>query len=126
MNNFSLFLFTEKGMCLLGEQCPFDHGVDPVVITGPIPPPYPPPHFPLGIPPSHNLPNTTNGLMLPSVIPQAPPPMTVATSTGITCCDPNYSSLVPTPLLLSPLPLLFFPPIFPPPATSPYPPPPLS
>ena len=71
-------------MCLLGEQCLFDHGVDPVVITGPIPPPYPPPpHFPLPIPPPH--PHTTNGLMLQSTLMQ-PPPMISAPSGIVSKC----------------------------------------
>ena len=55
-------------MCLLGEQCPYDHGIDPLVITGPIPP-YPPPPFPMSIPPPPNLPKTTSGLLLPPLIP---------------------------------------------------------
>ena len=71
-------------MCLLGEQCPYDHGIDPVVITGPIPPPYAPPPFPMNIPPPPppSLPNSSNGLMLPSVIPPPHPPMTVTTTSG--------------------------------------------
>ncbi|XP_019862843.1 PREDICTED: RNA-binding protein 27-like [Amphimedon queenslandica] len=56
--------YDERGMCLLGEQCPFDHGNDPLVITGmpPYPPPPPPPPFPLSLPPHppphHHLPKT--------------------------------------------------------------------
>lgn len=26
------FLYTEKGFCMRGELCPFDHGVDPLVV----------------------------------------------------------------------------------------------
>ena len=26
---------TEKGFCILGENCPYDHGLDPLVIGGP-------------------------------------------------------------------------------------------
>ena len=54
-------------MCLLGEQCPFDHGNDPLVITGmpPYPPPPPPPPFPLSLPPHppphHHLTKTNAG-----------------------------------------------------------------
>lgn len=41
---------TEKGFCMLGDQCPFDHGVDPVVIGNNIPHTYPPPPSMVGIP----------------------------------------------------------------------------
>ena len=87
LKSFLHFFFlhnSEKGMCLLGEQCPYDHGIDPVVITGPIPPPYAPPPFPMNIPPPPppSLPNSSNGLMLPSVIPPPHPPMTVTTTSG--------------------------------------------
>ena len=34
---------SEKGFCMLGDQCPFDHGIDPVVIGNNIPHSYPPP-----------------------------------------------------------------------------------
>ena len=43
-------LFAEKGFCMLGDQCPFDHGVDPVVIGNNIPHAYPPPPSMVGIP----------------------------------------------------------------------------
>ena len=53
-------------MCLLGEQCPFDHGNDPLVITGmpPYPPPPPPPPFPISLPPHpphHHITKTNAG-----------------------------------------------------------------
>ena len=35
---------------MLGDQCPFDHGVDPVVIGNNIPHAYPPPPSMVGIP----------------------------------------------------------------------------
>lgn len=61
---YSFFLSPpERGMCLLGEQCPFDHGSDPLVITGipPYPPPPPPPPpFPLSLPPPHHHLTKTN------------------------------------------------------------------
>ena len=41
---------SEKGFCMLGDQCPFDHGVDPVVIGNNIPHTYPPPPSMVGIP----------------------------------------------------------------------------
>lgn len=59
INDRVSLLSLERGMCLLGEQCPFDHGSDPLVITGI--PPYPPPPFQLPIPPPHNLPNLPKG-----------------------------------------------------------------
>ena len=43
-------LFLEKGFCILGESCPYDHGVDPLVIGGNEINPFPPPP-PLGLPP---------------------------------------------------------------------------
>ena len=48
--NVSLLMSTEKGFCMLGDQCPFDHGVDPVVIGNNIPHTYPPPPSMVGIP----------------------------------------------------------------------------
>ena len=43
---------SEKGFCILGESCPYDHGRDPVVIGGGIHPYTPPPPLPppLGMP----------------------------------------------------------------------------
>ena len=35
---------------MLGDQCPFDHGIDPVVIGNNIPHTYPPPPSMVGIP----------------------------------------------------------------------------
>ena len=40
----STFL-AERGFCILGESCPYDHGVDPLVIGGGLNP------YPLGLPP---------------------------------------------------------------------------
>ncbi|CAG0922037.1 unnamed protein product [Notodromas monacha] len=56
--------FNSKGLCLRGDQCPYDHGSDPVRVDGgvlpqvlglgpvgpqlPVVPPFPPPMFPVG------------------------------------------------------------------------------
>ena len=45
----SIFL-SERGFCILGESCPYDHGVDPLVIGGGLNP------YPLGLPPPPRLP----------------------------------------------------------------------
>ena len=53
-------------MCILGQSCPYDHGVDPLVIGGneisPFPPPphgMPLPTMPHGMPP-HGMPLPPN------------------------------------------------------------------
>lgn len=126
--------YDERGMCLLGEQCPYDHGIDPLVITGPIPP-YPPPPFPMSIPPPPNLPKTTSGLLLPPLI----PPRNTA-NTGVDGYNPedpslNASSKIshagPPPLPTCMLPQIPLRPTFPPPlgipglGPPPLPPPPM-
>lgn len=43
----------EKGFCILGESCPYDHGLDPLVIGGALNPyVHPPPGMggPIGVP----------------------------------------------------------------------------
>ena len=52
-----LFFSPEKGMCILGESCPYDHGMDPLVIGGNELTPFPAP--PLVLPP-HGLPLPPN------------------------------------------------------------------
>jgi len=32
VKNYSFCVLPEKGFCILGESCPYDHGLDPVVI----------------------------------------------------------------------------------------------
>ena len=57
--------YDEKGFCLLGENCPYDHGLDPLVVEGGgfpppplnvpstfLPPPVPPQYFMVPPPPS--------------------------------------------------------------------------
>ena len=53
----NIFFSPEKGMCILGESCPYDHGVDPLVIGGNELTPFPTP--PLVLPP-HGLPLPPN------------------------------------------------------------------
>ncbi len=48
---------TEKGVCILGESCPYDHGVDPLVIGGNEMPQFP---GPPGILPPHGMPLPPN------------------------------------------------------------------
>eukprot|EP00731_Ephydatia_muelleri_P031207 Em0022g721a len=56
--------YDEKGFCIFGENCPFDHGKDPLVIN----PSFPPPPLPLGLPPMP-LHVTKPGLLVPPVVP---------------------------------------------------------
>ena len=45
-----LFFVAEKGFCILGESCPYDHGLDPLVIGRGLPT-YPPTGIPgMGVP----------------------------------------------------------------------------
>lgn len=86
-----LFFFTEKGFCMRGDMCPFDHGSDPVVVEdvnlpgmlpfpaqppvveGPPPPGLPPPP-PILTPPPVNL--------RPPVPPPGPLPPSLPPVTG--------------------------------------------
>ena len=45
-----LTFLAERGFCILGESCPYDHGVDPLVVGGGLNP------YPLGLPPPPGLP----------------------------------------------------------------------
>ena len=48
-----VYLFgIEKGFCILGENCRYDHGTDPLVIGGDLNPYNPPVPRPLGMPPA--------------------------------------------------------------------------
>lgn len=64
----STFL-AERGFCILGESCPYDHGVDPLVIGGGLNP------YPLGLPPPPGLP-------LP---PLGKPPGELLNNMGLNC-----------------------------------------
>lgn len=53
LDDMMIFLLrAERGFCILGESCPYDHGLDPVVIDGNINPyARPPPGLPsIGVP----------------------------------------------------------------------------
>jgi hypothetical protein len=80
--------YDEKGMCLLGEQCPYNHGNNPLVITGI--PPYPPPPFPIPMPPPPNI---------PPPLPKPPPVVTDG-------YNPEEPSLTNPPSLPPPPPIL--------------------
>ena len=77
--------YDEKGFCLLGENCPYDHGLDPLVVeSGSFPPP------PLNVPSTFFPPVPPQYLMVPpppSLLPQAmnmppkPPPVSVDADT---------------------------------------------
>lgn len=73
--------FAERGYCVLGDLCQFDHGNDPLVVDEvslpsmiPFPPPGLPPPPGLLLPP---LPGPVRGLRLPvpQPHPQPPPPV---------------------------------------------------
>ncbi len=65
---FIVYLFcagpclTEKGFCILGESCPYDHGLDPVVIGG------------SGLSPYGHPPPGMAGIAVPTLPPPPPPP----------------------------------------------------
>ena len=99
--------YDEKGFCLLGENCPYDHGLDPLVVEGGG---FPPP--PLNVPSTFFPPVPPQYLMVPpppSLLPQAmnmPPSLPImsadADTTGYNPEQPALSiTTVPstTPLL---------------------------
>lgn len=77
---FSYFPMVEKGFCMRGELCPFDHGNDPVVVQDVLPPGM------LAFPGGQPIPGTTipgSAVPIPGNYPpppssQPPPPGTVA------------------------------------------------
>jgi len=91
----------EKGFCMRGDMCPFDHGSDPVVVEDvnlpnmlpfqppPIPggeaPPPPGPPPPLMNPPPVNLrpPGLPPGSLPPGSLPPSLPPVAGRNSNGI-------------------------------------------
>ncbi|XP_035249321.1 RNA-binding protein 26 isoform X1 [Anguilla anguilla] len=110
--------YDEKGFCMRGDMCPFDHGSDPVVVEdvnlpsilpfqaqphpvvdGPPPPGLPPPP-PLMTPPPVNLrpPVPPPGTMPPSLPPVAgpPPPLPPLQPSGMDAPPNSITSSVPT------------------------------
>lgn len=100
--------YDEKGFCLLGENCPYDHGSDPLVIEGGgfpppplnvpstfLPPPVPPQYFMVPPPPS----------LMPQAMNMPPTLPTVSVDADTTGYNPEQPALslttVPsaTPLL---------------------------
>ena len=93
INFYSLLPRPGKGLCVRGDQCPFDHGVDPVVVDGgalpqvlgmggpPVVPNFPPPMFG-GPPPDLGMHIPPPGYLPPFGV---PPPMGK-------CLIGNYSS----------------------------------
>lgn len=75
--------FAERGFCVLGDLCQFDHGNDPLVVDEVSLPsmiPFPPP--PPGLPPPPGMllpplpgPARNMRLPVPQAHPQAPPPV---------------------------------------------------
>ena len=88
--------YDEKGFCLLGENCPYDHGLDPLVVEGGG---FPPP--PLNVPSTFFPPVPPQYLMVPpppSLLPQAmnmPPnlPTVSAADTDTTGYNPEQPAL---------------------------------
>ncbi|XP_070553399.1 RNA-binding protein 26-like isoform X2 [Ptychodera flava] len=85
--------YEEKGFCMRGELCPFDHGSDPVVVEDinlpnvlafsgppapprrpPPPPPPPPPSHPPPVPRGMHGPRMSHPPLPPHPPPQPPPP----------------------------------------------------
>lgn len=110
--------YDEKGFCMRGDMCPFDHGSDPVVVEdvnlpnmlpfqpppipgvdGPPPPGLPPPP-PLMTPPPVNLrpPVPPPGALPPSLPPVAgpPPPLPPLQPSGMDAPPNSITSSVPT------------------------------
>ncbi|XP_034436674.1 RNA-binding protein 26 isoform X1 [Hippoglossus hippoglossus] len=110
--------YDEKGFCMRGDMCPFDHGSDPVVVEdvnlpnmlpfqpppitgvdGPPPPGLPPPP-PLMNPPPVNLrpPVPPPGALPPSLPPVAgpPPPLPPLQPSGMDAPPNSITSSVPT------------------------------
>uniref|UniRef100_A0A3B3DLC9 RNA binding motif protein 26 n=1 Tax=Oryzias melastigma TaxID=30732 RepID=A0A3B3DLC9_ORYME len=109
--------YDEKGFCMRGDMCPFDHGSDPVVVEDvnlpsmlpfqppPIPvvdqpPPPGPPPPPLITPPPINLrpPVPPPGTLPPSLPPVAgpPPPLPPLQPAGMDAPPNSITSSVPT------------------------------
>ncbi|XP_019935781.2 RNA-binding protein 26 isoform X3 [Paralichthys olivaceus] len=108
--------YDEKGFCMRGDMCPFDHGSDPVVVEDlpnmlpfqppPIPgvdappPPGLPPPPPLMNPPPVNLrpPVPPPGALPPSLPPVAgpPPPLPPLQPSGMDAPPNSITSSVPT------------------------------
>ena len=65
--------YDEKGFCLLGENCPYDHGADPLVVEGG--------GFP---PPPLNLPSTFLPPMPPQYFMVPPPPSLLPPAVNVT------------------------------------------
>ncbi|XP_040893291.1 RNA-binding protein 26 isoform X2 [Toxotes jaculatrix] len=110
--------YDEKGFCMRGDMCPFDHGSDPVVVedvnlpnmlpfqpppipgVDPPPPPGLPPPPPLMNPPPVNLrpPVPPPGALPPSLPPVAgpPPPLPPLQPSGMDAPPNSITSSVPT------------------------------
>lgn len=110
--------YDEKGFCMRGDMCPFDHGSDPVVVEDvnlpsmlpfqppplpsvePQPPPGLPPPPPLLSPPPVNLrpPVPPPGTLPPSLPPIAgpPPPLPPLQASGMDAPPNSITSSVPT------------------------------
>uniref|UniRef100_A0A3Q1JYT4 Uncharacterized protein n=1 Tax=Anabas testudineus TaxID=64144 RepID=A0A3Q1JYT4_ANATE len=110
--------YDEKGFCMRGDMCPFDHGSDPVVVedvnlpgmlpfqpppipgVDPPPPPGLPPPPPLMNPPPVNLrpPVPPPGTLPPSLPPVAgpPPPLPPLQPSGMDAPPNSITSSVPT------------------------------
>lgn len=109
--------YDEKGFCMRGDMCPFDHGSDPVVVEdvnlpsilpfqppplpgvdGPPPPGLPPPHALLTPPVNLRPPVPPPGTMPPSLPPIAgpPPPLPALQPSGMDGPPNSITSSVPT------------------------------
>ncbi|CAL8350254.1 unnamed protein product [Merluccius merluccius] len=105
--------YDEKGFCMRGDMCPFDHGSDPVVVEDvnlpsilpfqpppPQPPPGLPPPPPLMTPPPAQLrpPVPPPGSLPPSLPPVTgpPPPLPPLQGSGIVAPPNSIASSVPT------------------------------
>ncbi|KAI7807364.1 putative RNA-binding protein 26 [Triplophysa rosa] len=109
--------YDEKGFCMRGDMCPFDHGSDPVVVEdvnlpnilpfqppplpvvdGPPPPGLPPPPSLLNPPVNLRPPVPPPGSMPPSLPPVAgpPPPLPPLKPSGMDAPPNSITSSVPT------------------------------
>ncbi|TRY98709.1 hypothetical protein DNTS_010264, partial [Danionella cerebrum] len=109
--------YDEKGFCMRGDMCLFDHGSDPVVVEdvnlprilpfqppplpvvdGPPPPGLPPPHALLTPPVNLRPPVPPPGTMPPSLPPVAgpPPPLPALQPSGMDAPPNSITSSVPT------------------------------
>ncbi|PWA22775.1 hypothetical protein CCH79_00002429, partial [Gambusia affinis] len=124
--------YDEKGFCVLGDLCPFDHGSDPLIVddvTLPKMIPFPPPPVmpPAGLP----MPPITEpppSLRMPAMPPYAqPPPPGVFPMTGPPLIatsridTPNHQSAITSSPPIGP-PGVGLPPTLPPPPAPPQPP----